>query len=149
MTKEELIKSLSELWLAKRFLEAMENEQKVIHELYDPTLKLFGSPPLWPKNFTDQTFLQIEVELVLMDATVNLARERIASAERLVRDLALYIKVGDLYRRLEQTPPLFKGKTISDEFERSLNDAKAAFEEVPLLRAEFNYHVTSIKSLLP
>jgi hypothetical protein len=149
MTKEELVKAMESIWMGKRQIETMEMQKKLLHERYDPLTKLADNAQFWPNGFTEHTFLELDAELVLIDATVALARERLGQADKLVHDLAQYLKIDDLYRRMKQTPPLGRGGvTLTMEFDQALHQLEVALDDIPMLQAELEYHITGVTTLV-
>ncbi len=147
--KEKFIKALDLIQWAKQNFDKMLEDQKEIHRQIEPLLKLADlNAAFWPRNFSGRTFLELAAEMHLLDATVDLAKTRLAQCEGSAREAATFIKVEDLYQKLKQTPPAFKGMTLQHSFDMQISEIETFAQEVPILVAEVKYHVTGVISLL-
>lgn len=147
--RDQLDALLGRIQSARIDTDQMKAEQKLCHDTFGVVMKLRDHPPFWPNKFSVQTFVKIEGDLMSVDATVELALQRLSTATGSAKDMAQYLKISDMYNRQGIQPPVDKsGNTVDDAFMEAETDGKVALEDIPTLRAELERILGDMDSLL-
>lgn len=148
--KEKLIKMYDILQATRQKVEILTADATKVAGKISPLLKLADRPGLWPAIITaGSTFVEIEVELGLFEATIDLARNRLGATESLGREVFALVKQFDYLIALgAQIPSLPNGKTIDDEIDDRLTSMLTYTQDIDVLRKEARKHVKEMMAYL-
>lgn len=148
ITTGDLIKAHDRLQKAQKTATLARGQHELCHSISAHVLALVDHHSLWPKTFNSISFVELQVELGLLDSALELMEKEFKSAERACRAASDLLNEDMAFLRLNQTPPVRNGTTIDQAFDAEILNVQVHIENGGVLYDGVVDHARTVTGML-